>query len=291
MNWSHGDIAEEFKLFKERMTLCLEDNGVDDEAKAATKIKIAIGNEGLRRLAASGLTDANKKKPTEIWSFFEAQLRTNINFRIHRLELMRYKQKAAETLDDFVSRCRTKAGECDFSDEELAERLIELVIASTPYEGLQRELLEKEKGLTIPTLLAQGRKYEAVSAGRKCLTDLGDNKSIEVQVDEMRHRKPCSNCGRHHAYRQCPAYPDTCDKCGKKGHWAKYCRSTMREPSQNHPSTMREPSQSHSDRRSPSRNRRRSRESTTRNVDSLCVSDETEPERGAPWNVEHLVFN
>ncbi len=302
MDWSHGDIAEEFKLFKERMTLCLEDNGVDDEAKAATKIKIAIGNEGLRRLAASGLTEENKKKPTEIWNFFEAQLRTNINFRIHRLELMRYKQKTEETLDDFVSRCRTKAGECDFSDEELAERLIELVIASTPYEGLQRELLEKEKGLAIPALLAQGRKYEAVSAGRKCLTDIGENKPI----DAFFKKKPCGRCGSEHAYKACPAYRDHCKGCGKLGHWQICCRSTKYDPRQGRSQSRKRQSsnQRHgsmqSRRRPPSRgrssgrggNRRRrtpGRDQSRRPVDSVCSQGDPENEDGGGHQIFHAI--
>lgn len=49
MNWSVHDreLGEEFKLLREHMSLCLEDNEVTADEKATTKIKIALGNEGL----------------------------------------------------------------------------------------------------------------------------------------------------------------------------------------------------------------------------------------------------
>ena len=48
MNWNVSNVAEEFKLFKQRTELCLLDNDIVDHQKQATKIKIALGNEGLR---------------------------------------------------------------------------------------------------------------------------------------------------------------------------------------------------------------------------------------------------
>ena len=32
------------------------------------------------------------------------------------------------------------------------------------------------------------------------------------------------NCGRAHPPRACPAYKDSCEFCGKIGHWKKFCR-------------------------------------------------------------------
>ena len=48
------------------MELCLLDNDVTDSAKQATKIKIAIGNEGLRRINASRLSEDDQKKPSKL---------------------------------------------------------------------------------------------------------------------------------------------------------------------------------------------------------------------------------
>ena len=35
----------------------------------------------------------------------------------------------------------------------------------------------------------------------------------------------CHKCGTSHKPRQCPAFHDVCDACGKKGHWKACCRS------------------------------------------------------------------
>ena len=85
----------------------------------------------------SGLTDEEKRKPDELRQFFENQLKVNINVRINRLPFMRYRQRPEEHLDQFVIRARTLGLKCDFSDMELSERLLELIISSTPHDSAQ----------------------------------------------------------------------------------------------------------------------------------------------------------
>ena len=51
---------------------------------------------------------------------FEDQLNIRVNFRIHRMELMTYRQSERETTDEFVNRVRK------FGAGELDERIIEL---------------------------------------------------------------------------------------------------------------------------------------------------------------------
>ncbi len=155
MRWDASDLPEEFKLFKQRMFLCLLDNEVVDNKKTSVKIKIAVGNEGLKRINSSGLTDDEQNDPQRLWKLFEDQLQVKVNFRIHRLELMRYKQKQSEPLDVFVTRCREKAKQCDFQPCELTERVLELVVASTPFEAFQKDLLDKPNGFTLKVLLSE----------------------------------------------------------------------------------------------------------------------------------------
>jgi len=81
-----------------------------------------------------------------LFRFYEEQLPSDcINFRIHRLQLMRFKIKSGESIDNFVTRVRTHALKCDFKEDELQERIIELVIASTPHEEFRKELLSTYK--------------------------------------------------------------------------------------------------------------------------------------------------
>ena len=257
MNWEATDLPEEFKLFKQRMELVLADQDITDEKKKAIKIKIAVGNEGLRRINASGLSETDKDKPQKLWNLLEAQLKVNINFRVHRLELMRYRQKSDESIDAFVTRCRDKAKNCDFEETELSERIMELVIASTPSEEFQKSLLDQPKGYKIEAILTEGRKYEAVAASRQCLETLDPKQNIDA-FKRNQGRRACGNCGRNHKPRQCPAYDDECRACGTKGHWAKFCRKTKNDRS-------RKSDDRKSDDRKPKRDKSRSKSKSRKN--------------------------
>lgn len=82
MNWKHEPLAESFNAFKVRMTLFLEDNEVTNVAKQATKIKIAVGDERMRRVLAFGLSDVQQNIPDDLWSLLESQVdaTVKINF-------------------------------------------------------------------------------------------------------------------------------------------------------------------------------------------------------------------
>ena len=204
------------QLFKQNtcMSYYCEDEDITDPGKIALKILRGIGNEGLKRLNASGMSDADKKRPDKIWELFESQLKTNLNFRVHRLHLMDYRQRSEESVDDFVTRARTQALKCEFEESELEERIIELMIASTPIEAFQRELLGKAKGYKLTDGLAEGRRFEAILAGRQ---EIQKRTSTPLNnVDQA--GQACGNCGRAHPPRACPAYKDTCKFCGKIGH-------------------------------------------------------------------------
>ena len=223
MNWKYPDLAEELKLFRQRMKLCLDDNDVNDPKKRAVKIKIAIGNEGLRRINSSGLSEPEQENPVKLWEVLQDQLEVKMNFRIHRLEFMRHRQKAGESIDEFVSRCPDKAKLCQFDEKELAERIVELVISSTPIEAFQKYLLDQPQGYSIASLLNEGRKYEAIVAGRQCLETLGSNGVTNINAISHHPVSKCKNCGLRHEPRKCPAYRSRCNGCGERGHWKKFC--------------------------------------------------------------------
>ena len=154
---------------------------------------------------------------------FEDHLKLNVSFRIHRLHLMQYRQHKDENMDDFVTRVRTLALKCNFTEAELSERLLELIIASTPYEGFRNDL-GQEKGHSLMTAVETGRKYEALSAGGKQINDLSQSQGNITYVDTLRLFK-CPNCGLKHKPKVCPAFGDVCRSCGKVNHWAKVCGS------------------------------------------------------------------
>ena len=76
------------QLFKQTVSYYCEDEDLTDPGKIAHNILKGIGNEGLKRLNASGMSGADKKRPDKIWELSESQLKTNLNFRVHLLHLM-----------------------------------------------------------------------------------------------------------------------------------------------------------------------------------------------------------
>ena len=172
MNWELPNTAEAFKIFKQKLLLVCEDNEIKEDKKIARKIMIGIDDEGLKHLNASNLTEDDKEKPAKLWKFFDDQLRVSVNFRIHRLALMQYRQQEGESLDEFVTRARTLGQQCSFEVKDLQERIIELIIASTPMEPFRRELLGKGPDLTLEDVVKEGRQHEAAFKGTQQLEDL-----------------------------------------------------------------------------------------------------------------------
>ena len=230
MDWVGENIAESFKMFKQQTTLILIDENVVDPAKQAIKIQIAVGTEWLQRLNASTMTDEDKKDPEKIYKLFDDQLDIKVNFRFHRMELMIFRQNENETADEFVNRARHKGSVYDFGEPELVERIIELIIASTPNEMLQKLLLDQDKGCSLGHVLTEARKYEAIAAGKHSLQCL---RVPHHTVNEVKRRNLCMNCALSHPPRQCPAYKDHCKYYDAIGHWEKCCRKKKSDSRQN----------------------------------------------------------
>ena len=242
-NWDASNLAEELRIFKRQFELCLEDAEVVSLSRAATKLKLAIGAEGLRRLDASGLTEQRQSRCAPIWNLLQQQLNKHINYRVHRLELSTLRFRPTELIDDFVNRCRDKARACDFTPHDLDARIQELVIATTPISAFQKELLSKDNTFTLDDMLQLGRRYEAIQAGTISLQNLlSDSTNVDAFRNE-RHgsqrrptarpqpntpHKACGNCGRKHAPKSCPASNDTCGFCHNLGHWNDFCRKRDR---------------------------------------------------------------
>lgn len=229
MDWEQDHLAETIQLFKQHMEIYLEDEGIDDKAKQALKIKRGLGDEGLRRLNASELSEADLKDPKKIWDLLIDQTKIDLNPRLKRLQLAQYSPREGETLDDFVNRARLMAKQCQFTPEELTERILELLVASTNTEKLRDFILSKPiNGLTLQETLKEGRQYEALTASKAIDVHAMRNKLPSTRTNRHQEEE-CQRCGLVHQ-RRCPAYKDTCRRCGFRGHWEVKCRSRINSP-------------------------------------------------------------
>ena len=199
------------------------------------KILRGLGDEGIQRLQTSGLSDNDKRNADKLWDFLQSQMSHDINFRVHRLTLMNLRQKEAETLDQFVSRARSIGHKCLFDQKELDERILELIIASTPIEEYQRVLLSKNDKYKLKDAIAEGRRFEAIIAGKKEIEqmkkeqkskrDINSKSCDEENIDAQQFKlnrgqghQQCGSCRLNLAPKRCPAFGQTCSACGKLNH-------------------------------------------------------------------------
>ena len=160
MDWSVQNQADTFKLFKQRIELYFKAKRIEPEDQVV-HILLQVGDEGLRRYNSWSLTEDERKDPGKIFEKFMEQLEPSENYRISRLKLMHFRQQQDENLDCFINRCKLLALKCEFEDNELNKRLIELIIAGTPIPDYQKELLGKNKNFTLDEATQLGRAYEA----------------------------------------------------------------------------------------------------------------------------------
>ena len=256
LDWSSPNIVEAFKLFQQRMELYFTVKKTDITEQPAT-ILLATGDEGLRRYNSWGLSDDDKKDPKKIFKNFIEQLEPAENHRVCRLQLSHYQQHPEESTDDFVNRCKLLANKCQFIAEEYDERIIELIIASTHYPELQRELLGKAAKFPLKDAVALARKHEAAALHSRQLKDLHISSPIETQVagihsrsreNNEQYRRKCKNCGRFHedGRQNCPAQNDLCYACNKKGHWASVCITAQHQTYRQRMNTQHAGGQSYS---------------------------------------------
>ena len=113
-------------------------------------------------------------------------------------------------------------------DEILRDRLVLGV-----RDDKVRERLLRVNDLTLSKAIDIFKAAEQTNQQLKMITSgteetVGAVKTENKNGQELNSRKrpECLYCGYHHANRQCPAYGQTCRKCGRKNHFKAKCRST-----------------------------------------------------------------
>ena len=204
MDWGSSNQTEAFKLFKQRLELYFSVRKTEEDNKVPL-ILLAVGEEGLRRFNSWTVSEEEAKDPKFIFKGFLDQLEPPENYRISRLKLCKLVQKPEESLDGYMNRCKLLAKNCQFTTTESDERLIELIIASTPIPEYQKELLTKEKGLSLANAIELGRGYEAAANHLRELQNM--NKTLPVDAFQQIQKSACKNCGRNHKLgrENCPA--------------------------------------------------------------------------------------
>jgi len=250
MDWSSADLATALKMFKQRCKLYFDVKGIKDD-KQVNHILLFAGEEGLKIYNSWSLSAEEAGKPDVVWERFTSHIDPKANFRIARFQLQKMKQED-ESIDSYVSRIKLQAFKCQFRDEtEIQERVIEQIIMGTRYSEVQKDLLGKDKKLTLDQAVDIGRSHEASIEHMRQLTAASALSTNTLHAVTRFRRGNCNYCGGDHNPKprnRCPAFGSTCSVCGKPNHWRVVCKSRA---------------QSHKTSVQPSRSNSRYKENTT----------------------------
>ena len=225
-DWDSDNLPDELARFKQYCELVFQGpfhKKLDKEK--ASYILLWIGKTGVDLFNSwSWENEEDKYKPDIIWEKLKTHLEPKVNYRLARYQLQQFRQKAEESADDYIARCRNQARKCKFRDErELAERLTEQLIIGTKHCKVQEKLLEKGDELTLDTAIDIARTFEATIHQ---LSQLNPNNDNPVHAIHNSSKRECRRCGKQHGSNAtCPAMGSTCKACGKANHWARVCRS------------------------------------------------------------------
>ena len=139
---------------------------------------------------------------------------------------------------NFTHDARKKTKNCAFTHDEEKERIIEQLLASTPIEDFRKWLLDQEQGVTMETVLKEGRKYEVTqnsiiylqdrSLGVTCTESGVTSTGPDINTIKQHNRgsgSKCKRCGTDHKddIQICPAKDSRCYYCQVVGHWKQFC--------------------------------------------------------------------
>ncbi|XP_064488499.1 uncharacterized protein K02A2.6-like [Ornithodoros turicata] len=159
------------------------------------------------------------------------------------------RQEPGETLDQFQVRLRRLGATCEFTAIE--DEIVSQIIEGTSSQKLRRAAL-RETDITLEKLLSTGRSIEisevqassietptSAQPVQKITPKKQPHEGPPPKKNQQRNRpkqnhtedtqtEKCSACGRTWPHKggktNCPAWGQTCHKCQKKNHFAKWCR-------------------------------------------------------------------
>nr|XP_039255361.1 uncharacterized protein K02A2.6-like [Styela clava] len=238
-----GNLSENWRKFKQQFEIYLEASG-DNIKSDITKVAILLnfaGEDAVEIYNNFDFAEADdRKKLDKVIEKFENYCNQRKNVVFERHQFWQSSQDVTETIDQFVTKLRSKVKSCAFK-EEPEDMIRDCFIFNMRDHGVKERLLREDE-LTLVQAINMARAAET----SKQQIHKMDNYSIGSSVDNIRQSKNknsfdktgtrqqwknirhCKYCGGSHVARACPAFGKKCRFCNKIGHFEKVCR-TKRE--------------------------------------------------------------
>ena len=125
---------------------------------------------------------------------------------------------------------RAEGEHCDFLPGWLDTEI--LMVEKGKSKRVRRKLLQDQLLLAEVLKYAGGLKStneHATKVESQTPTEVTIKQEMDKIVMEKKDKRPCFNCGKHWPYhegaRNCLAFGKCCTHCGKRNHFAKYCKN------------------------------------------------------------------
>jgi RNase H-like domain found in reverse transcriptase/Reverse transcriptase (RNA-dependent DNA polymerase)/Integrase zinc binding domain/Integrase core domain len=215
---------------------------LEEKEKAVAIFLSTVGLQAftvLKDLCAP--TEPTKKTFTELITILKAHYKPAPQALAERFKFHTRKQRSGETVNTYVADLRRMAVTCQF--EKLDISLRDQMIFGLQSEAAQKRLfLEDHAKLSLVQAVGIATSQEQADSSTQVvrggatptLSDtfkLSKYKNMKKQKGQFSNSS-CTNCGGNHAPKDCPHKNSECHACHKRGHFAKFCRSSGKQSKQ-----------------------------------------------------------
>ena len=206
--------------------------GEDHAARKAALLRASLGTEGYRVYSSlvADRRETYEAAKTHLAEHFDRRASTFYQ----RAQFTRRQQQSGESITQYVAALRGMAIHCDFSAEELDNRVRDQFVAWVASDEIRKRLFQEPatKSLTdvlnIATTMERSMS-EAVRPGFNAHVGSVNRINERTKLTSRTKGKQCGNCGLYgHQPKtaECPAMGKRCSKCAKPNHFAKCCHSS-----------------------------------------------------------------
>lgn len=217
------DMAKEWKLWRQQYEYFETATGLSEKPEniQLATFMSAIGYTAIQIFNSFPTTAEDTVALVK--GKFEKYFTPKLNITFERFKFHKIMQEEGETVDEYMTRLRLQANNCNFG--ELNDSLLrDQLVLGIKSDRLRTKLLSEDVALERALQICQ-----ATELANKQTAEISNEHPTQINaIQKMEKQKTsydCRNCGRNHPARKCPAFRHVCKLCKKPNHYECVCRS------------------------------------------------------------------